>query len=253
MNKILIFTGAGLSAESGISTFRDNEDGLWTKYNPDIVCNIHVFKKNRNLVFDFYNERRIGLPSLSPNKAHLGIAEIQKKYGKDNVKIYTQNIDDFLERAGCEDVVHVHCKFTDMTCLNCEHTWDVGYSPYELNMPCLRCGSLEDVKPGVVFFGEPAPKYAEMFSTFGKSRNDIIIVIGTSGEVVPLKYIAGNRYSPNKSYTILNNKEYDRGGHIDTRLFDVCMFKPASEAIDRIQEMVERINNANLKENSVQT
>lgn len=240
MDQVLIFSGAGLSAESGISTFRDNEDGLWTKYNPDVVANIRAFEKNRELVFQFYNERRMDLPNLKPNKAHEGIAAMQKKYGTDKVKIYTQNIDDFLERAGCEDVVHVHGKFTDMNCLACGHRWDVGYSEYVIDTPCPECGKTHLVKPGVVFFGESAPEYAGMFSTFGKSRGDLIIVIGTSGEVVPMKSIAGNRYSPNKSYTILNNKDHDRFGMIDYKLFELCLFKPASEAIDRISELVDK-------------
>lgn len=238
MNNLLIFTGAGLSAESGISTFRDNEDGLWTKYDPDVVANLNSFEKNRELVFKFYNERRIGLPSLKPNKAHEGIARLQKKFGTDRVKIFTQNIDDFLERAGCEDVVHVHGKFTDMNCLACGHRWDIGYAEYVIDTPCPECGKSHLVKPGVVFFYENAPEYPEMYRTFDKSRKDIILVIGTSGEVIDLKHITGNRYSPNRSYTILNNKEFDKFGSIPYEKFDMCLFKPATEAIERIEEVV---------------
>jgi NAD-dependent deacetylase len=240
MNQVLIFSGAGLSAESGISTFRDNEDGLWTKYDPDVVANLYAFHKNRELVFKFYNERRVDLPNLKPNKAHEGIARMQKKYGKDNVKIYTQNIDDFLERAGCEDVVHVHGKFTDMNCMDCGHRWDIGHNEYEIDTPCPNCGEIESVKPGVVFFYENAPEYPAMYKTFKDSRGDLIIVIGTSGEVVDLKYICGNRFSPNKSYTILNNKDFDRSGVINYKLFELCLFKPATEAIERIQDLVDK-------------
>jgi NAD-dependent deacetylase len=240
MNQILIFTGAGLSAESGISTFRDNVDGLWTKYNPDIVANLRAFQQYRPEVMAFYNERRVELPSLKPNKAHEGIAALQKKYGKDIVKIYTQNIDDFLERAGCEDVVHVHGKFTEMHCRSCEATWDIGHTHWDEDRPCPHCGSVLSVKPGVIFFYEDAPEYPGMFKAFRESRNDVILVIGTSGEVIDLTKICGNRYSPNKSFTVLNNKDRDKYGMINYSLFDAKVFKPAGEAIDTILEIVER-------------
>ena len=238
MDNILIFTGAGLSAESGISTFRDNEDGLWTRYNPAIVANLFSFHENQELVFKFYNERRTSLTQLSPNRAHFGLALLQKMYGKDRVKIYTQNIDDLLEKAGCEDVIHVHGKLTDMNCLKCDSRWKVGYAEFKVDTPCPFCKSAGVVKPGVVFFNENAPEYPDMYKTFRESRNDIIIVIGTSGEVVPLGKIAANRRSPSRSFCILNNKEYDKFGNVPYHLFDVHLFKPATEAIDRIVEIV---------------
>lgn len=247
MQQILIFTGAGLSAESGISTFRDNIDGLWTKYDPDVVANLWTWPLHKETVFKFYNERRVELPTLKPNKAHEGIAALQKQYGKDVVKIFTQNIDDFLERAGCEDVVHVHGKFTDMKCLDCDHVWDVGFTEVQLGTPCPMCRSTAGVKPGVVFFHENAPEYPNMYSTFKKSRNDVIVVIGTSGEVIPMDRIAGNRRSPNKPYSILNNKDRDKYGMIDYRLFDTTIFKPATEAIDNILEIVRREHEKNLQ------
>lgn len=246
MNQILIFTGAGLSAESGISTFRDNQDGLWTKYNPDRVANLRTFHANREEVFKFYNERRVQLPSLKPNIAHEGIAALQKTYGKDVVKIFTQNIDDFLERAGCEDVVHVHGKFTDMSCLACGHVWDVGYTEYPEDGHCPHCDSA-DIKPGVIFFYENAPLYPGMYSTFKHARNDVVVVIGTSGEVITLDDIAGNRRSPNKPFTILNNKDHDKYGMIDYRLFDMILFKPATEAIEHIIETVKFRHEKNLQ------
>jgi NAD-dependent deacetylase len=240
MNKILIFTGAGLSAESGISTFRDNVDGLWTKYNPDIVADMRNFKRHRSTVFKFYNERRTELPTLSPNAAHEGIAKLQKLYGKDNVKIFTQNIDDFLERAGCEDVVHVHGKFTEMHCMACGLTWEIGHTHFAEDKACPNCDAVEDVKPGVIFFYEDAPEYPNMYKTFRDSRKDIILVIGTSGEVVPLHKITGNRYSTNKSFSILNNKDHDKYGQIDYGDFDVCVFEPAGQAIDKVISIVKR-------------
>jgi NAD-dependent deacetylase len=238
MNQILFFTGAGLSAESGISTFRDNEDGLWTKYNPAIVATLANLDKNRKLVFDFYNERRVQLPDLQPNAAHIGIAEIQKKYGKHRVRIFTQNIDDLLERAGCEDVVHVHGKFTDHQCLYCDHVWDVGYTSVPEDVECPKCQST-DTKPGVVFFGETAPEYSTLFNTFRRSQGDIIVVMGTSGEVISMNMIVTDRWSKNKSYAILNNKDYDGRWIIDYDLFDERIFLPATEGIEEIKKVIE--------------
>ena len=239
---MLIFSGAGLSAESGISTFRDNEDGLWTKYDPMVYANISTFSKYRKEVFEFYNERRNALPSLQPNRAHSKIAELQKRLGKDVVKIFTQNIDDFLERAGCEEVVHVHGRFTDMQCLDCYTIWDVGYNRYESDEPCPHCRSTA-TKPGVVFFGEKAPAYEELYRTFARSRRDAIVVIGTAGDVVPMERVTGNRYSTRRSYTILNNKEHGSYGSINYNLFDSCIFKPATEAIDEVLSLAEAKRN----------
>lgn len=255
MKQILIFSGAGLSAESGISTFRDNDDGLWTTYNPDQVANIHTFNANKSMVFDFYNDRRVSLSTLKPNAAHFGIAVIQKKYGKENVKIYTQNIDNFLEQAGCEEVVHVHGEMTQMQCLHCNTHWDIGHTRWEEHQECPHCdfaekkaeaGSLykgTSVKPGVVFFGEIAPEYPDMYAKFRDSRKDIILVIGTSGEVVSMDKIAGNRRSTRRSFTILNNKDWDKFGHINYKLFNKVFLKPASAAIDEISLLVDEVYN----------
>lgn len=231
MSKILFFTGAGLSAESGISTFRNNEDGLWTRYNPDVVANMETFYANRNQVFKFYNERRLSLGNLKPNKAHLEIAKLQAELGPDKVKIVTQNIDDFLEQAGCKDVVHVHGRLTEIHCLECGKIYDVGYTEVSAKDTCLHCGS-KHIKPNVIFFGEHAPHYFDMYQIFGELREegDVIIAIGTTFEVVPFYAIMGNVSTP--SYNILCNK--DRGGDIDHEMIHKIYYMKATEAIDGI-------------------
>lgn len=235
MKKILIFTGAGLSAESGINTFRDT-NGLWDSYDPMEVANIQKMESNRELIFDFYNKMRNQLEHVEPNAAHFGISEMQLQYGFENVQIFTQNVDDLLEKAGCQDVTHVHGTLTDMLCRSCGNKWDVEYQSVSSTTTCPCCAS-NKTKPAVVFFGENAPEYQKLYSTFGHSRNDLIIVIGTSGEVVPLKYIAGNRRSDRRSTTLLNNLEHDKFGSIDYSLFDTVLFEPATSAINRIREI----------------
>lgn len=239
MKQILIFSGAGLSAESGIATFRD-ADGLWEGNDPNIVSNINAFFSNKEIVFDFYNKYRAKLADAQPNAAHIGIAELQKTYGSENVQIFTQNVDDLLERAGCEHVNHVHGFLPYMMCLNekCGHAWDVGYTSVSHDASCPKC-AMQNIKPAVVFFGEGAPGYENLYKTFKHSRDDLIIVIGTSGEVIPLSYITGNRYSTNRSKTVLNNLEYNPLGYVDKKLFDICLFKPATEAWSRIREIAD--------------
>lgn len=106
MKKVMILSGAGLSAESGLKTFRDS-GGLWEEYDVMEICSARGFKANRQKVLDFYNKRRAQLKECEPNEAHKIIARIKEKYG-DKVAVLTQNVDDLLERAGCANVVHLH-------------------------------------------------------------------------------------------------------------------------------------------------
>jgi NAD-dependent deacetylase len=235
--RVLFFTGAGISADSGLSTFRDNEDGLWTKYNPDVVATMATFEENKELVFQFYNERRVLLQDVQPNKAHAEIGKLQQQYGEDSVQIFTQNIDDLFEKAGCVDVQHVHGKFTEMKCLsNPNHVYDIGHSTVTTTERCPVCGG--GVKPGVIFFGEDAPLYPLMYNTFKLStENDLIVVIGTSGNVVNMAYVVGLKHLQYGGKRILCNK--DSNDWIDYELFDDLLF---GKAIDCIDEIVTAVN-----------
>jgi NAD-dependent deacetylase len=237
MSKILFFTGAGISAESGISTFRNNEDGLWTKYKPDVVANLNTFEKNKEVVFKFYNERRVALKDVQPNKAHIEIAKLQQELGPENVKIVTQNIDNLFEKAGCVDVLHVHGELTKMKCLSCSNKWDIGYAQIDIGDVCPECGSV-NIKPAVIFFNEPAPNYQEMFDIFSNAiENDIKIVIGTSGSVISMRFIVDDR----KCFSMICNK--DRDGWIEYSMFNLCFFEPATVAIDKIIKIAkDKIN-----------
>lgn len=181
MPKLVVLSGAGLSAPSGVSTFRD-KDGLWTKHNLDEVCDIITWKDNREMVHSFYNSLRAGLVEAKPTAGHAMIAGWKNLYSN-STTVLTQNVDDLLERAGCYGVVHLHGYLQDMHCTACGDRWNIGYTAWDPEKDrCPGCNSLRGVKPGVVFFHETAPKYANLYQAFRKlTEEDTVVVIGTSG------------------------------------------------------------------------
>lgn len=186
--RLFILSGAGLDKESGINTFRDT-GGTWDNFNVEEVCNIRTWADNYQKVHEFYNERRMQLGTVEPNEAHYFIAEMQKKYGKDRVFNVTANVSDLLERAGVEDVLHIHGELTkvvkDYTTAECDSV-DVGYTAYDYEQDRIDSRSFElNAKPDVVFFGEMAPRYADM-TTLLRAVNpqDTVVVVGTQLSVV---------------------------------------------------------------------
>lgn len=187
-NEILVFSGAGLSAESGLSTYRD-QGGIWQTYDLNKVCNEDTWQKNYALMHEFYNHARTAVGQAQPNAAHHEIARWQKHFG-DRLHIITQNVDDLLERAGCQNVMHVHGEITKMRCEHCDVTWSVGYKPWLLETSMCCTDDRQQTRPDVVFFGGQAPLYGAMYATFERvtrSADNLVIVIGTNGEVVPVQ------------------------------------------------------------------
>ena len=179
--RLIVFTGAGLSADSGIPTFRANT-GLWADHDVNVVANGWTWKNNRETIRKFYNDRRDNLANAEPNEAHRLIAKWKSLY---NTTVLTQNIDNLLERAGCNDVIHLHGELTKMTCIACGNIWDVEYNHVQEEDRCNKCNSLKGVRPYIVFFNESAPNYKKMHAAFKNlRREDCVVVIGTSGEVI---------------------------------------------------------------------
>ncbi len=185
MKKVMILSGAGLSAESGIRTFRDN-DGLWEEYNVMDVCSTQGWQKDRELVTRFYNARREDLSDKRPNAAHKAIAALQKKY-PGRIWNLTQNVDDLLERAGCDEVIHLHGTLRDLRCESCGHVWDIGFTEQTEHDCCPRCESAQ-VRHNVVMFGESAPMYRKIYEAVNDSG--LFVAIGTSGQVIDIVPIA---------------------------------------------------------------
>ena len=175
--KLVVLTGAGISAESGLGTFRDN-DGLWNNYRIEDVATPEAWQRNPEMVQDFYNMRRKDCMAAKPNKAHSVLAELEVEY---DVQIVTQNIDDLHERAGSTKVLHLHgeiMKFRSSKDYNLTYPAD----SWELKMGKL-CEKGSQLRPDVVWFGEAVPKMET--AALMVSRADVFVVIGTSLQVYP--------------------------------------------------------------------
>jgi NAD-dependent deacetylase len=232
-SKILIFSGAGLSADSGIPTFRD-KSGLWAKYDTDEVCNEFTWKQNYAKVHEFYDLLRTKLADVEPNAMHHLLAKLQSEH---NAELWTQNVDDLLDRTGAT-VNHVHGKLTEIICDNCFNVWDIGYTKVEHQ--CPECGH-DKVKPNVIFFGQNAPKYFDLLDTFSNVFDDeyaTIVVIGTSGQVVPFEWIIGNTQI--KAFKVICDNNIR---NLDSSGFDLIIGESAVNSVDRLELILaDRIN-----------
>ena len=174
--KLVVLTGAGISAESGLKTFRDS-DGLWEGYNVYEVATPRGFAENPQLVLDFYNMRRKDVAAAQPNAAHIGLAELEKDF---DVTIITQNIDDLHERAGSSDVVHLHGEIFKMRSVADEHTtYDIRG---DINVGDVAPDGSQ-LRPFIVWFEEPVPMIEHAISIVMTA--EIFVVIGTSLQVYP--------------------------------------------------------------------
>ena len=194
MKKLVILTGAGVSAESGFATFRDT-GGLWEQYDVNDVASIEGWYRNRKLVLDFYNQRRAQLKDAKPNAAHLAMADLEKDY---KVSVITQNVDNLHERAGSTYVLHLHGELTkvrpenglyDRTESEAE-VIDVGYQAVHLGDLAPNGSQL---RPHIVFFGESVPNINKAIDLVEQA--DILLIVGSSLQVYPAAGLY--RYAPN--------------------------------------------------------
>jgi len=177
---IVILTGAGLSAESGVSTFRD-KDGIWSKYDYRDVATPQGFARNPQLVHDFYNERRRAHAGVKPNAAHVALARIEREHAGD-VVVVTQNIDALHEAAGSINLIHMHGELLSALCAACgaRHAWEEDLG---VETACIACGKTGGMRPDVVWFGE-MPYHMERIAE-ALAAADLFLSIGTSGNVYP--------------------------------------------------------------------
>ena len=185
MKKIVVLTGAGVSAESGLSTYRDS-GGTWDNYDPMVVASIQGWYNDPKTVLDFYNGLRTRMAACKPNSAHLDIAALEKNY---DVTVITQNVDDLHERAGSSKIIHLHGEatkvrpedtFNDYDGFSEKAVVDVGYDAVRLGDKDKRGVQL---RPHIVFFGEAVPKMEDAIRAVEQA--DIVLIVGTSLQVYP--------------------------------------------------------------------
>ncbi|MBE9603878.1 NAD-dependent deacylase [Acetobacteraceae bacterium H6797] len=177
---LVILTGAGISRESGLATFRD-PDGAWAKHRIEDVATPEAFRRDPALVHAFYNARRAQLAEVAPNAAHLALAELERQWRGDFLLV-TQNVDDLHNRAGSRNLVQMHGALRRARCLHCEavHPWD---APLSTATPCPACAKAGGMRPDIVWFGEMPVEMGRIgmaLETCG-----LFVSIGTSGNVYP--------------------------------------------------------------------
>ena len=177
--KIVFVTGAGISQESGIPTFRGN-DGLWRKYDPMQLATIDAFNDDPKLVWEWYEERRKNILNAKPNPGHFAIAELEKFK---NVIVLTQNIDGLHQRAGSSHVLELHGSIIRIKCTMCEFEDDIPTSFENLPPKCTKCGNI--LRPDVVWFGESLPQKVWNQAIIEANTCEIMIIAGTSLVVSP--------------------------------------------------------------------
>lgn len=182
MKKIVVLTGAGISAESGLKTFRD-ADGLWEGHNVMEVATPEGWRANPSLVLDFYNQRRRQLKAALPNAAHLALVELEKHY---EVSVITQNVDDLHERAGTRRIIHLHGELLKVRSTRNPQLIYEWHKDMHLGDTC-ELGS--QLRPHVVWFGEEVPMLQP--AALSVSYADIIIIVGTSMQVYPAAGLVG--------------------------------------------------------------
>ena len=182
---LVVLSGAGVSAESGISTFRDT-DGLWDNFKVEDVASIEGWYRNPSLVLDFYNQRRAQLAEVKPNAAHYAIAGLESDW---DVTIVTQNVDNLHERAGSTKVIHLHGELTKVRPQNCCNDQD-GFSEetvFDIGTDPINVGDMapngEQLRPHIVWFGEAVPKIEKAIDVV--SVADVLLIVGTSLQVYP--------------------------------------------------------------------
>jgi NAD-dependent deacetylase len=241
MRTIVVFSGAGLSQESGIPTFRDS-NGLWENHKVEDVASPEGWERDPQLVLNFYNERFNQMKSVEPNNAHKALARLEEKF---RVVHFTQNVDDLLERAGCKEVNHFHglisrqkCEWhREITVLQGDIRFQCDYKSERtgaitLNDQCPKCGG--KMRPDVVWFEEAVDfgeQHIKELAKEVKYNDGVFICVGTSGQVVPAallisffsqvphKYIVDMKPSKIADYTLLKGK----AGEQMTRLADALL------------------------------
>ena len=226
MAKIVIFSGAGVSAQSGISTFRDS-DGLWENYDIKDICTAGCLETNREETLGFYDARREDIKDKKPNLAHKVISKLKNEYPQ-QIAVITQNVDNMFEKAGCDDVLHLHGYLQEIRCTKCSFIENIAYDKQRRDEICPTCKG--PLRPNIVFFGDPAPMYENLYKELDDC--EVFVCIGTSGAVINVDML-----SQWAEYRILNNLE--PSNLINEEYFDEVYYENATTAIKKIEKSLK--------------
>lgn len=229
---MVILTGAGVSAESGVDTFRD-KGGIWSRYDLRAVATPEGFAANPALVHEFYNGRRSQLEQVEPNAAHFALARLEREYSGE-VLLVTQNIDDLHERAGSKKLIHMHGEITKALCARCETRHEMR-TALSTEVPCPVCGEAGTLRPDVVWFGEMPYQMDRIYDALG--RCGLFLSIGTSGSVYPAAQFVEEAARAGAHTVELNLEPSENACN-----FDEALHGPASRVVP---DYVERILSGN--------
>ncbi len=226
MKSLIILTGAGMSAESGVSTFRD-AGGLWEKHRIEDVATPEAFYRNPELVLRFYNERRKQLLTVKPNAGHIGLAELEQYF---NVQIITQNVDDLHERAGSKYILHLHGELMKARSTGPgAKVYDISPEKIELNLGD-KCPKGYQLRPHIVWFGEAVPEIENAIRLVEKA--DIFVIIGTSMKVYPAAGLINYVHKNVPVYLIDPNEVTVHAPNV------TVIRKGASEGVEELKKMI---------------
>ncbi len=227
---IVILTGAGISAESGLATFRAS-NGLWNNHKVEDVATIEAFERNPAYVHEFYNELKKELVKAKPNKAHLAITRLQKEYDA-NISVVTQNVDTLHEKAGNQNIYHIHGQINQAVCLNCGRILET-FGDIDTETVCPHCHIAGMMKPNIVFFGENLLCMDKVDRLL--SECDLFLSIGTSGVVFPAaSFVQIAKYNNAKTY------EFNLEPTSNNYFFDHHIYGPAGTTLPAfVDEMIK--------------
>ena len=225
--KIVVLTGAGISAESGLKTFRDS-DGLWEGYDVAEVATPRAWRKDPALVLEFYNMRRRDVAKAEPNAAHFGLAALEKDF---EVQIITQNIDDLHERAGSTRVLHLHGEIFKM---RSEFDEDLVYEIREDILLGQKAADGAQLRPHIVWFEEPVPLIAKAIPLVRSA--DIFVVVGTSLVVYPAAGLVG--YAPRQSHKFVIDKKIPYTGTDNLITIELPASRGIAVLMEKLRDLV---------------
>lgn len=228
---IVVFSGAGISTESGIPSFRDTANALWQQFSVDEFATADGYAANSAQVWQWYQQRRLAIQAALPNAGHLAVSAMQQSGRK--ITVVTQNVDDLHERAGSQSVIHLHGRLDEAYCQHCGSMHDLKADRTEQIPPrCSFCGG--QVRPAVVWFDEALPLPAWQAATTAMKNCDLLIVVGTSAQVQPASHLPLLALQQQATMLFINP---DSSGSL-AKLADFCFEAAAGLVLPRLAKLL---------------